>query len=428
MIRTRFLVIAATAIVIAAGGAFTFVLSTAPALPAIDPPSKNAFKPELVERGEVLATLGDCAVCHTRQGGRPYAGGLALETPFGTIRTTNITPDKDTGIGTWSEAAFTRAMREGVGRDGQHLYPAFPFQHFAKVTTADIQALYAFVMTRPAVKSDNEPHQLRFPFDQRRLLAGWKLLFLDRSAFRRDPSKSDTWNAGAYMVDGLGHCGSCHTPRNQLGAEMAQRNLAGGEVEGWHAPALADASRSAVPWTVSSMTDYLIDGRHGHHGIAAGPMKDVVDNIAKLPEEMVTAMATYLTNGRTEAPGSDTVISDAAKREFVTGAPIGAGDPGTARGEAIFARACANCHRAGTSNTPLALTATVRAEDPANVIRITLDGIKPPEGSPDRSMPRFGSALSDDEIGDLLAFIRQRFTSGPTWQNLPAAVRAARQH
>ncbi len=427
MTRARSLAIAAAAILIAAGGAVAFVFSNASALPAIDPPRRNAFKPELIERGEVLATLGDCAVCHTKQGGQPYAGGVGLETPFGTIKSTNITPDKDTGIGTWSEAAFTRAMREGVGRDGQHLYPAFPFQHFAKVTAEDIQALYAFLMTRPAVKAENEPHQLRFPFDQRRLLAGWKLLFLDRSAFQRDPSRSDAWNAGAYMVEGLGHCGACHTPRNRLGAEKMEQNLAGGEVEGWHAPALAGASRSAVPWTVSSMTDYLIDGRHAHHGIAAGPMKSVVDNIAKLPEEMVTAMATYLTNGRTEAPGSDKVLAEAAKREFVAGAPLGS-DPGTARGEAIFARACANCHRAGSTSTPLALTATVRADDPGNVIRITLDGIRPPEGSPDRSMPRFGSTLSDDEIGDLLAFIRKRFSDGPEWRNVPAAVKAARRN
>jgi len=165
-----------------------------------------------VERGQQLAALGDCAVCHTSANGAANAGGRPLETPFGTIYSTNITPDADTGIGAWSYPAFERAMREGIHRDGRQLYPAFPYTHFAKATDADLQALYAYLMAQAPVRSDNPQTTLAFPFNLRPLMAGWNAMFHQPGVFQADATKSETWNRGAYLVEGFGHCGACHSP------------------------------------------------------------------------------------------------------------------------------------------------------------------------------------------------------------------------
>lgn len=421
----RLVSLAALAIAGIAAGAAAFVFWPAPEIAPVAPPPASAFPRELVERGEQLAHLGDCVVCHTKPGGKPYAGGLDLPTPFGTIRTTNITPDPETGIGTWSLEAFGRAMRHGVGRKGEHLYPAFPYDHFTRTKPDDMKALYAYMMTRPPVKAPNPPHDLKFPFNQRPLLAVWKMLFHDPAPFRPDPTKSAQWNDGAYYVQGLGHCGACHTPRNALGGHVASAPLAGGIVEGWYAFAIGRASASVVPWTESAMLDYLIDGRHPHHGIAAGPMKPVVDHLAKVPEDWVKAMAHYLTDGRQGSPEITAKAEAGAKREFVPGAASTQTDPALQRGEALFARSCANCHRAGSANTPLALTATVAGPDARNLTRIIVEGIRPPEGSPDKSMPRFAT-LSDAELTDLVAFVRARFADNSDRSQADAAVREVR--
>ena len=170
--------------------------------------------------GARLAAIGNCNVCHTAPGGAPFAGGLALPTPFGTIQSTNITPDPATGIGRWSETAFVRAMREGVDREGRHLYPAFPYDHFTRVTDQDNRALYAYLMTRRPIQASPPPNDLRFPFDQRILLAGWKMLYLRQGPLAIETDRSPEWNRGRYLVEGLGHCGACHTPRDGLGAEQ----------------------------------------------------------------------------------------------------------------------------------------------------------------------------------------------------------------
>src|SRR5579875_1119449 len=180
--------------------------------------SVSSFDPGIVAKGAQLAAIGSCAVCHTSSRGKPYAGGFPVQTPCGVVYATNITPDRDTGIGTWSEEAFRRAMREGVGRKGTHFYPAFPYDHFTKVTDGDISALYAFLMTREPVHQPNRPPQLTFPLNWRIFAAAWQLLFLNTGAYQNDPKQSAEWNRGAYLVEGLGHCGACHTPRNRLGA------------------------------------------------------------------------------------------------------------------------------------------------------------------------------------------------------------------
>ena len=223
-------------------------------------PDPSVYSAATIARGKVLAALGDCAVCHTVTNGVLNTGGRPLETPFGTIYSTNITPDLQTGIGAWSYPAFERAMREGIHRDGKHLYPAFPYNHFAKTSDADLQALYAYLMAQPAVKSVSPETKLAFPFNLRPLMAGWNALFHQPGTFQPDATKSATWNRGAYLVESLGHCGACHSPRNALGAERANAYLAGGFAEGWEAPPLTSLSQAPIPWSEDELFAYLRTG------------------------------------------------------------------------------------------------------------------------------------------------------------------------
>ena len=259
-------------------------------------PDLSIYSTAAIDRGRLVAAAGDCVVCHTVPGGVLNAGGLALDTPFGQIFTTNITPDLETGIGQWSFQAFDRAMRQGIHRDGRQLYPAFPYTDFAKLTDGDMQALYAYLMSEAPVRATPPETKLAFPFNVRPLMAGWNLLFHENKVYQPDESQSTVWNRGAYLVQGIGHCGACHTPRNKLGAEKsgAQAWLAGGEAEGWEAPALNALSRSPIPWTENDFFDYLRTGFSAGHGVAAGPMAPVVHGLAQLPEQDVRAMAVYL--------------------------------------------------------------------------------------------------------------------------------------
>jgi len=240
------------ACVLLGGAAAAFAVTWQPAIAAIDPPAPQAFDAALVKRGRELAAIGNCNDCHTVRGGGSFAGGLPVPTPFGTIYSSNITPDAQTGIGRWSEAAFRRAMRSGVDRDGQHLYPTFPYDHFTNVSDEDDATLYAYLMTRPAVHAPARENALSFPLDQRFVIAGWKLLFLRRGSYQSDSSKSAEWNRGAYLVEGLAHCGSCHTPRNGFGAERPNAQFAGGDVDNWHAYAINAQSPAPVPWDAES--------------------------------------------------------------------------------------------------------------------------------------------------------------------------------
>jgi mono/diheme cytochrome c family protein len=226
--------LAAAVVIIAAGGAA--VAWRPPIAPAAAPPT--GFASAAIERGARVAALGDCVVCHTARQGQPFAGGRPLPTPFGTIYATNITPDPETGIGHWTEVAFRRAMRDGIARDGSHLYPALPYTHFTRATDSDLADLYAFVMTRAPVRASPPPNRLPFPLNIRAVVAGWNLLFLRPGPWQPDPTRSAEWNRGAYLVEAVGHCGACHTPRNALGAERGNDALAGGDAEGWLAPAL----------------------------------------------------------------------------------------------------------------------------------------------------------------------------------------------
>src|SRR5262252_1177890 len=269
------------------------VLAWEPALAPIVPPAAGSFTPELVAKGEALAGGGYCAACHTAKGGERFAGGYAMATPFGVIYSTNITPDPQTGIGTWSEAAFTRAVREGVSRDGSHLLPVFSYDHFTKLSDEDVRALYAYFMTRKPVHAPARPSGIPFPFNIRYLQAGWKLLFFRPGRFEPDAEKSAEWNRGAYLALGLSHCGACHTPRNLLGAEKPGNAYGGAVIDNSVAPPLTADNPAPAPWTYAELYDYLRTGASRLHGTAAGPMFPVVQGLGALPDSDIRAIATY---------------------------------------------------------------------------------------------------------------------------------------
>ena len=403
-----------------------------PEIAAIKKPDASSFSRNLLKEGEKLAGLANCNVCHTKPGGKPFAGGLALPTPFGTIYTTNITPDVETGIGGWSEQAFLRAMREGVDREGHHLYPAFPYDYYSRASDADLKAIYAFLMTREPVSQKATPNELKFPFNLRVLLAGWKALFHEPGEIKPDASKDAEWNRGAYIVESLGHCGACHSTRNMFGAapKKGPGAYAGGMAEGWYVPPLDAATPSPVPWSVKTLVNYLIDGWDGHHGIAAGPMTAVAEDLHDQSEDDVFAIAAYVISIKTAGKPAgevEKIVADAEKLEWGHAqAPAVPSDPQMQKGATVFEAQCATCHKAAGKPAPLALTSVVNAPTSANLVNASFMGVKPPRGVLDRSMPPRATQISDDEMIALAAFVRARFSKQPAWTDVADAVKAAR--
>ena len=393
-------------------------------------PDASTYSAATIARGQQLAALGDCAVCHTSAYGALNAGGRAIETPFGTIYSTNITPDPETGIGAWSYPAFERAMGEGIHRDGRHLYPAFPYPHFAKATDADLQALYAYLMAQPPVPAETPKNTLAFPFNLRPLMAGWNALFHQPGVFQADPKHSETWNRGAYLVEGLGHCGACHSPRNALGAEKQTAYLAGGFAEGWEAPPLTSLSYAPIPWSEDELYAYLRSGESRFHGVAAGPMAPVVKELATLPDQDIRAMAVYLASFNENAIGQPAQELLAAKLESSTGIRAVSA---SAIGARLYQGACAVCHAVGGapqfgSRPSLALNSNLHSAVPDNLIQIILHGIASPVSSDLGYMPGFKDSMTDGQLTELVAYLRQQFApEKPPWTGVDAAVSQARQ-
>ncbi|MGQ7790872.1 cytochrome c [Faunimonas sp. B44] len=439
--RVKWVTIVVTVLVVLAGAGL-FALTWRSAYDPVDPPDPASFDPALIERGQQLAGIGGCAMCHTAEGGEAYAGGVAVPTTYGAVHSTNITPDPETGIGRWSEAAFRRAMREGVARDGTHLYPAFPYPHYARASDEDLRALYAYLMTRPAVRAEAPENELDFPFGRRAVMAFWNLAFHDDAAFRPNPSRSAAWNRGAYLAEGLGRCASCHAPANAFGAVRRSQGYAGGEAEGWYGPALDSTSPALMPWTTEAAFNVL-RGWDQHHGIAAGPMARVVDGLASAPDEDVAAIATYVASLAGERLARQTTMERAAAfaaaREFGpdaqagTGPAISADRPTeTQEGERIFIESCVSCHHQGDASpgprpAPLAFSSSITGPDARNFLHIVLHGIVPPAAQAERAMPGFAQSLTDREIAALAGFARSRFANRPNWHNLPATIRAVRE-
>ncbi|TAI64830.1 cytochrome c [Bradyrhizobium sp. Leo170] len=415
------------------GGTASFFCALESPIPPVDARSLGVPDRAAVRRGASLALLGDCATCHTAPGGLPYAGGLAMPTPFGTIYSTNITPDPETGIGRWSEQAFIRALRSGVDREGRHLYPAFPYDHFTRVSDDDAKALYAFFMSIDPVKSSAPPNELPFPLNVRLTLAGWKLLFLRQARFVADPSKDERWNRGKYLVEGLGHCGACHSPRNLLGAEKTSAGFAGGEAEGWRAYALGRSSRSPVAWDEAALADYLARGWHALHGTAQGPMANVANNLSQVDPADVRAMAHYLVSlGKGEGRNDvERTRSGPGRLPQAGGAQAATPSIPSEPGGAIYATVCASCHDADRplplGGSRLDLSTAVMDEVPTNLVNLVVRGIPAASGASARPiMPGFGDVLDDRQISDLANYLRTRFAGKRQWDGFAKAVAKAR--
>lgn len=407
-------------VVIVVGG---FALSWQSAIAPIDPNVKQTFSAEQITRGEKLAALGDCSVCHTRAGGDTNTGGLAMKIPFGTIYSTNITPDNETGIGLWSYEAFERAMRHGVDREGNYLYPAFPYTAFTRTTDEDLHDLYAWLMSQKPVSYQAPKTSLNFPFNIRQGIWAWNQLYLTAGPTKADRTQSNVWNRGAYLTEGLGHCSACHSPRDILfGEKGGKDHLMGGDAEGWTAPALLGNSPSPMPWTHQDMADFLRTGYSANHGVAAGPMAPVIrEGTSQLTEEDRQAIATYLTSSTSNMQEIRSANDIALQTEDKI-------EPLSSEGARLYSGACMACHAqakgAQMSGTrpALALNTNLYAETPDNAIRIVLDGIQYEATEGLGSMPAFRHNLSDSQIATLLNYLRTTLIEKAPWPNLEQKV------
>lgn len=376
---------------------------------------------EVEQRGEYLATAGNCVSCHTTDGGSPFAGGLAFETPFGTIYSTNITPDPEAGIGQWTLEDFTKAMRHGEAPGGKHLYPVFPYTSYAKVSDEDVAAIYAYLKTITPVRSTAPDNELGFPYNQRWALGLWKAIFLDDSRFEPAPDQSEEWNRGAYLVEGLGHCSMCHTPRNFIGANDNSLAMTGGaymtrfdgKLSEWSAPNLTSADSGLAIWTVDDITDYLKLGVSHRAGVF-GPMNEVVLNSTRhLSRDDVRAMAVYLKSLPANAQDSGEPASADVMRA----------------GSLQYDIHCGSCHLptgegSPEQGPPLIGSPVVLDANPASLINITLFGAQTPHISPSREwearqwirMEPFENLMTDEQIAAALSFIRA------TWGHEAGAV------
>jgi mono/diheme cytochrome c family protein len=365
-----------------------------------------------LRRGQYLVASGDCLSCHQREGGEPFAGGLGLNTPFGVIYTSNITADGATGIGAWTSDQFYRAMHDGKGAHGQDLYPAFPYPWFRHVSREDDDAIFAYLMSLPPVIYSPPKNDLAFPLNFRSFVGGWNLLFLDSHDFEPDPEQSAEWNRGAYLVNGLGHCGGCHTPKNSFGADKSKHDLQGGKLDNWVAPDLTNNTRIGLgDWSVDDIAEFLATGRNGH-AAAGGAMADVINySTSLLNDTDRRAIAVYLKS----QPASPTIKSSAPEASAMR------------RGAEIYSDACASCHLdngIGQSRVfpPLGNDAMLQQPDPTGLEHLILAGtrigVSASRPSP-LGMPSFAWKLTDQEIADVSTFIRN------SWGNQAAPVAAS---
>jgi mono/diheme cytochrome c family protein len=376
---------------------------------------------EVIARGAYLARAGNCQACHSARGGEPYAGGRAIETPFGTVFSSNLTPDAEHGLGRWSAPQFWRAMHHGRSADGRLLTPAFPYDNTTLVSRADSDALYAYLRSLAPVAQAVRPHELRFPFDTQVALAVWRALYFEPREFQADASQSADWNRGAYLVQGLGHCNACHASRNALGATHGPLDLGGGliPVHNWYAPSLADRREAGVAdWDRAEIVALLKTGavsRASGLVTASGPMGEVVlRSTQHLSDADLGAMATYL---QTLGPRADA---------SQTAAPAARQAKPSARGEKLYVDHCAACHGERGEGVPgayapLAGNRAVTMSVPANLVRIVLEGGFAPDtpGHPRPfGMPPFGQTLDNEDIAALLTHVRT------SWGNQGSAVSA----
>ncbi|HEX3396870.1 MAG TPA: cytochrome c [Steroidobacteraceae bacterium] len=417
LLRASILIASAAAIL----GVVGLAVGQMPALPAhpssavtpqgllILPVSDRAPNAAQLRRGQYLVAAGDCLSCHLRDGGEPFAGGLGLNTPFGVIYTSNITPDRATGIGAWSSEQFYRAMHDGKGAQREDLYPAFPYPWFRRASREDDDAIFAYLMSLPAVNYTPPKNDLAFPLNFRSFVGAWNLLFLDSHDIQSDPQQSAEWNRGAYLVNGLGHCGGCHTPKNSFGADKSKQELHGGKLDNWVAPDLTGNTRIGLgEWSVEDIAEFLATGRNGH-AAAGGAMADVINySTSLLSDADRRAMAVYL-KSQPASPGVESPVPAAGAMH---------------RGAEIYSDACASCHLdngVGQSRLfpPLGKDAMLQQPDATGLEHLILGGtrigVSASRPSP-LGMPSFAWKLTDQEIADVSTFIRN------SWGNQAAPV------
>jgi mono/diheme cytochrome c family protein len=368
---------------------------------------------ETLARGKALVDAADCASCHTADPAKPLAGGKRIDTPFGGIFSPNLTPDRETGLGAWTDDEFYRALHEGVARSGARYYPAFPYPNFTKITRDDVLAIRAYLSTLTPVRNNPPPPQLRWPLNYRMVMRGWNWLFFKPGTFERNPQKSDEWNRGAYLVEGAAHCGACHTPKNLFGADKRGQSYGGGLIDGWFAPRLDGAVRSGLKsWSVDDIAEYLQSGRNGKSHAGKLMAEVVVNSTSKMSDADLRAIAIYL-------------------KDLPAGAPEPAVAPPPpaqmADGGRIYKGACIACHEADGSGAPriyppLPGNANLQSADPSSTLRIILDGaqtVTTPRAPNTGSMPAYAGKLTDQEIADVATYIRN------AWGNAAPAVTSA---
>lgn len=375
---------------------------------AIRPETGTALNDQ-IKRGEYVSRLSDCTACHTAQGGKPFAGGYKLATPFGTILSSNITSDKETGIGNWTQEQFDRAVRHGVGSHG-YLYAAMPYNAYAKLTDQDLTDLWTYIRAVPAVNNKVVENQLPFPFNQRWTLAGWDLLFVDDSPFKPSADKSAEINRGAYLVEGPGHCASCHTAKNFLGGDSSDY-LQGGVLEGWHAPDLTPNPHVGLgSWSNEEIVSYLRSGANST-AVSSGPMTEAIENSTQyMTQSDLQAIASYLKS----LPASG----------LTRPAPVSGTDKAMVVGKKVYDANCAACHVSDGSGIrhmipTLAGNPQINSSDPSSLLNVVLKGSQGPftHANPTAAgMPEFGWKLSDDNIADVMTYIRN------SWGNAAAPV------
>ena len=370
---------------------------------------------DLIKRGQYLSTIGDCHACHTAPGGKPFAGGLKMDTPFGPIYTPNISPDKETGIGGWSDDQFYRAMHDGVGHKGEYLYPVFPFPWYTNVTRDDVLAIKAYLFSTPPIHQENKPNGMAFPFDVREALLTWRTLFF-KTGNPTAPPEGDKLARGKYLVEGLGHCGECHNHYNVLGASYWSGSYEGGQIEGWYAPNItADGKQGIGSWSEDSLAEFLKNGSTAGHGVALGPMMETInDSLKYLKDDDLHAIAAYLKSIKPKQEFANTQGRYATK-----GAP----------GEDAYLDHCSSCHGVDGKGVKgripgLADNGAVLAQGPQDVIRVILGGLAPAHDY--GPMPAVGASMTDADIAAVADYVRNAFGNAAPATSSPSLAATLR--
>jgi mono/diheme cytochrome c family protein len=379
-------------------------------------PAAAANEPSLIERGQYISRLADCESCHTRTGGMPFAGGRPISTPFGTVMSTNITPDSDFGIGGWSDEDFYRAVTEGIGRHGEYLYPAMPYTSYTKMMRGDVLAAKAYLFSVKPVHAERLPNHLAFPFNNRWTQVVWRALFFRPGVYQSDPKHSAQWNRGAYLIEGAGHCGECHSPRNILGGTETSDSLAGGKAGEWLAPNISADPRWGIgERSVDDIVTFLKTGSQRAEGVAFGPMAEVIhDSLRYVATADLQAMAVFLKSGPQRTPSVPDPVASSNELQH---------------GQKLYQDNCAKCHREQALGFPgvvpnLAANAAVTSAQPNNLINVVLNGL---HGTGTYgTMPGFAGALSDQDIADIVNYIRTSWDNHAPTNSTPALVASLR--